>query len=370
MPSLGAAARGDAKRVAEQAEKRVQAIPTSEGPLLTSEPRAECKAQYPAHRGSKLSGILGANRWSRLVPFIGTLDQQLLPTGERAHLDEDPIEHLALQNTGFTGRPAASCQLKTSPLPSPDSSRWPGGQARLNITPPDRANPGGDREGFDLGPRDRPGFLRLGCRVGELDVGKVLGVANERIAGAQGPVGKAREAFQSLAVAPPAAPIGAGVLQNRAERSLVHFGAAGGFRRGNSQPRQELANSRGYDRYERINLPLLSVRSVGASTVSNSHAYAPFIFRSDRHAPKVGHSQRVSNLLMNRTRRTIFMVDQKTIEVPMSLAALQLGRSWHATYRLVLTGAIRGRLIGGRWFVEVSSLEAIQKAQAPHATAA
>ena len=48
----------------------------------------------------------------------------------------------------------------------------------------------------------------------------------------------------------------------------------------------------------------------------------------------------------------------KTESVPLSITAHRLGVSWERAWRLVLSGALRGQKIQGRWMVEISSLDA------------
>ena len=51
------------------------------------------------------------------------------------------------------------------------------------------------------------------------------------------------------------------------------------------------------------------------------------------------------------------MADHKVKDVPLTLAAQQLRRSYLATRDLVLRGALRGRQQGGRWFVDGADLQ-------------
>lgn len=48
-------------------------------------------------------------------------------------------------------------------------------------------------------------------------------------------------------------------------------------------------------------------------------------------------------------------------EVPLAQAAHRIGVSWHTAYRLALIGTIEARLVGGRWLVNASSLDAYLK---------
>jgi excisionase family DNA binding protein len=48
-------------------------------------------------------------------------------------------------------------------------------------------------------------------------------------------------------------------------------------------------------------------------------------------------------------------------EVPLSEAAHRIGVSWHTAYRLVLIRTLEARLVGGRWLVNASSLNAFLK---------
>ena len=50
------------------------------------------------------------------------------------------------------------------------------------------------------------------------------------------------------------------------------------------------------------------------------------------------------------------MADHKVKDVPLTLAAQQLRRSYLATRDLVLRGALRGRQQDGRWYVDRGDL--------------
>jgi hypothetical protein len=54
------------------------------------------------------------------------------------------------------------------------------------------------------------------------------------------------------------------------------------------------------------------------------------------------------------------------VELLLSDAAHELGLSWAATWRLVLTGALDGQRdrISGRWRVKKSSVERVKRARA------
>ena len=44
-------------------------------------------------------------------------------------------------------------------------------------------------------------------------------------------------------------------------------------------------------------------------------------------------------------------------EIPLADAVFRAKLSWHQGYRLLLSGKLRGRRIGTRWFVEAASLD-------------
>ena len=46
--------------------------------------------------------------------------------------------------------------------------------------------------------------------------------------------------------------------------------------------------------------------------------------------------------------------------VPLADAAMALGLSWHAAYRLLLVGTLRGRRVGRNWFVTRESIRDAQ----------
>jgi hypothetical protein len=50
-------------------------------------------------------------------------------------------------------------------------------------------------------------------------------------------------------------------------------------------------------------------------------------------------------------------------EVPLTEAAQKLGISWQRAWRLVLTGRLTGRKIGGRWFVTTESLATVSTSE-------
>lgn len=52
------------------------------------------------------------------------------------------------------------------------------------------------------------------------------------------------------------------------------------------------------------------------------------------------------------------------IEVPLSEAAMSLGRSWAQTWRLALTGELDARKVGGRWYVTKVSIAQVRELQA------
>ena len=56
-------------------------------------------------------------------------------------------------------------------------------------------------------------------------------------------------------------------------------------------------------------------------------------------------------------------------EVPLTTAALRLGKSYTQVLRLVLTGALRGRQVAGRWHVDAASLDAYAAAPGTPAAA-
>lgn len=47
-------------------------------------------------------------------------------------------------------------------------------------------------------------------------------------------------------------------------------------------------------------------------------------------------------------------------EIDLATAASRLHLSWHQAYRLVLTGALSGRRVAGRWFVDAEDLRRLQ----------
>ena len=47
--------------------------------------------------------------------------------------------------------------------------------------------------------------------------------------------------------------------------------------------------------------------------------------------------------------------------IPLPQAAARLGLTWHATYALLLKGAIKGEWRGTRWWVEDTSLEQYER---------
>ena len=51
------------------------------------------------------------------------------------------------------------------------------------------------------------------------------------------------------------------------------------------------------------------------------------------------------------------------VEIPLADAAMRLGVSWSAAWRLLLTGKLQGRKEGGRWIVDADSLERAKAAR-------
>ena len=58
-------------------------------------------------------------------------------------------------------------------------------------------------------------------------------------------------------------------------------------------------------------------------------------------------------------------MDTPKREIPLSEAALRLGKSWNQTWRLVLKKQIIGRKTNGRWLCDVESVEALLRAETP-----
>jgi len=56
------------------------------------------------------------------------------------------------------------------------------------------------------------------------------------------------------------------------------------------------------------------------------------------------------------------MTEQR--EIALSDAAQRLGISWERTWRLLLTGRLRGEKRNGRWFVSATSVELLRTATA------
>ena len=62
------------------------------------------------------------------------------------------------------------------------------------------------------------------------------------------------------------------------------------------------------------------------------------------------------------------MADHKVKDVPLTLAAQQLRRSYLATRDLVLRGELQGRQEGGRWFVDHGDLQRLVRKRSLDAT--
>ena len=56
-------------------------------------------------------------------------------------------------------------------------------------------------------------------------------------------------------------------------------------------------------------------------------------------------------------------------EMTLPDAAQALRKSWQQTYRLVLTGQLDARRVGGRYVVSAASVERVRRAQKPNAGA-